>query len=77
MQGWEIEYVVMTDVIIYQVPGNVPVHGKKYVKRVSIPYIDKFLLKIYPRQMQKVIFHQDKARAHTALFTIAEVNLVG
>ena len=59
---------------VIKVPSNATVDARTYVKVILRPYFEKYLPKLYPGEMHKIIFHQDKSRSHTASFTVAELD---
>ena len=53
------------------IPQNVKVNQYVYRDRVLKPYFEEYLPKLYPGEMNKIIFHHDKATSHTAKEVVA------
>ena len=51
------------------IPKNVKIDAINYVDYVLKPYIEQYLPKIYPNDMNKLLLHYDKASTHTSDYT--------
>ena len=56
---------------LIKIPQNVKISGEVYINYVLEPLFRKYLPKLYPNEMRKLIFHHDKASSHTCNLTTA------
>ena len=54
---------------LIKLPKNAKITGDNYVKYILEPYFETYLPKLYPKDMQKLIFHHDMASSHTSNVT--------
>ena len=55
---------------LFRVPTEVDINAEYYIDYVLTPLFTEHLSRLYPRDMDKVFFHHDKASSHTAVSTI-------
>ena len=55
---------------LFRVPTEVKINAEYYVEYVLEPLFTEHLPRLYPKDMDKVFFHHDKASSHTADLTI-------
>lgn len=53
-----------------KIPGNAKCNAQNYVKYILKPYFEVHLPKLYPGEMNRILFHHDKASSHTAGLTM-------
>ena len=61
--------IITGTVPLFRVPSNVKINAQYYVDYVLKPLFTVHLPRLYPNEMDKVYFHQDKASSHTANLT--------
>jgi len=54
---------------LLKIPGNSKVSAENYVKFILKPYFNIYLPALYPQDMNRILFHHDKASSHTANLT--------
>lgn len=55
---------------LFKVPSNVKINAQYYIDYVLKPLFNEHLPRLYPKDMNKVFFHHDKATSHTANLTL-------
>ena len=55
---------------LFRVPSSVKINARYYIEHVLKPLFNDHLPRLYPKEMDKVFFHHDKASSHTANLTL-------